>query len=105
MISDENGQYLDSDGNRVNVDFYDGRLNVNNYWDDNRNDYLGVAASRNFHHQAKISPRGEILAFRISVFNPATDHPSYFIKRFLKMQIGFVVYGFYLVAHTKENPH
>ena len=48
MITDENRQYLDSDGNRVNVNFYDGKLNVNN-WNDSANDNIGVAASRNFY--------------------------------------------------------
>lgn len=38
---------LDSDGNRVNVGNFDADgLNVNNYWDDNRNSNLGVSASR-----------------------------------------------------------
>ena len=42
-----NGQYLDSDGNSVNVGNFDSMgLNVNNYWDNNRNDNLGVSASR-----------------------------------------------------------
>jgi len=41
------GKFLDSDGNRVNVgNFDDEGLNVNNYWDDNRNSNLGVSASR-----------------------------------------------------------
>jgi len=41
------GKFLDSDGNRVNVGNFDADgLNVNNYWDDNRNSNLGVSASR-----------------------------------------------------------
>ena len=45
--ADGDGQYLDSDGNRVNVGNCDAKgVNVNNNWDDNRNDNLGVAASR-----------------------------------------------------------
>ena len=41
--------FVTSDGNRVNVGNFDSNgLNVNNYWDDNRNDNIGVAASRNF---------------------------------------------------------
>ncbi len=44
---------LASDGNRVNVGNFDSNgLNVNNYWDDNRNNNLGLASSRNsFSHQ------------------------------------------------------
>ena len=38
---------LVSDGNRVNVGDFDAKgLNVNNYWDDNRNGNLGVSAVR-----------------------------------------------------------
>jgi len=38
---------VDSDGNRVNVGNFDsGGLNVNNNWDDNRNDNIGVSAAR-----------------------------------------------------------
>ena len=45
--TDGSGQYVDSDGNRVNVgDFDSGGLNVNNNWNDNRNDNLGVASAR-----------------------------------------------------------
>ena len=40
---------MDADGNRVNVgNSADGGVNVNNYWDDNRNDNLGVASARKF---------------------------------------------------------
>ena len=41
---------MDSDGNRVNVGNFDSNgLNVNNYWDDNRNDNIGVSSARNFY--------------------------------------------------------
>jgi len=40
---------VDSNGNHVNVGNFDAKgLNVNNNWDDNRNDNLGVASARNF---------------------------------------------------------
>lgn len=40
---------VNSDGNRVNLgDFDSDGLNVDNYWDDNRNSYLGVSVARNF---------------------------------------------------------
>ena len=46
------GKFKDSDGNRVNVGNFDSDgFNVNNYWNDNRNDNLGLASSvppRNF---------------------------------------------------------
>jgi hypothetical protein len=49
---DRNRQHVDSDGNRVNVGNFDANgLKVNNNWDDNRNDNLGLASSaRNFNH-------------------------------------------------------
>jgi hypothetical protein len=38
---------IDSDGNRVYVGNFDADgLNVNNYWDNNRNDNIGVASAR-----------------------------------------------------------
>jgi len=38
---------VDSDGNRVNVgNSTNGGVNVNNNWDDNRNDGLGLASAR-----------------------------------------------------------
>lgn len=41
------GKFLDSDGNRVNVGNFDANgLNVNNYWDDNRNSNIGLASAR-----------------------------------------------------------
>ena len=44
---DGDGQFLDSDGNRVNVGNCDANgINVNNNWDDNRNDNVGLSASR-----------------------------------------------------------
>ena len=50
MISgdaDGNGQQVDSDGNRVNVGNFDSDgLNVNNNWDDNRNDNIGLSSAR-----------------------------------------------------------
>ena len=49
MTPDGSGQYVDSDGNRVNVGNFDADgFNVNNNWDDNRNDNLGLSASRKF---------------------------------------------------------
>ena len=50
---DKNRQILDSDGNRVNVGNFDSDgLNVNNYWDSNRNDNLALASSQHsFSHQ------------------------------------------------------
>lgn len=41
------GKLLDSDGNRVNIGNFDAEgLNVNNNWDSNRNDNLGLASAR-----------------------------------------------------------
>ena len=45
--TDGNGQYLDSDGNRVNVGNFDSKgLNVNNWNDDNRNGNIGLSGVR-----------------------------------------------------------
>jgi hypothetical protein len=45
--ADESGQYLDSDGNHVNVGNFNAEgLNVNNNYDDNQNDNLGVSSAR-----------------------------------------------------------
>ena len=41
------GKFRTSDGNRVNVGNFDSNgLNVNNNWDDNRNDNIGLSAAR-----------------------------------------------------------
>ena len=54
--ADGRGQHVDSDGNRVNVgNFNADGLNVNNNWDDNRNDNIGVSASR----KSPLCPREE----------------------------------------------
>ena len=40
-------QIIDSDGNHVNVGNFDAKgLNVNNNWDNKRNDNLGLASAR-----------------------------------------------------------
>ena len=51
-------KYLDSDGNRVNVGNFDAKgLNVNNNWDNNRNDNLGLASARqSFLYTLEIPP-------------------------------------------------
>jgi hypothetical protein len=55
---DENEQYLDSDGNRVYVGNFDAKgLNVNNYWDDNQNDNIGVSAARQSNSILKLNSR------------------------------------------------
>jgi len=41
---------VDSDDNHVNVGNFDANgLNVNNYYDDNRNDNIGLASARNYY--------------------------------------------------------
>jgi hypothetical protein len=51
-------QTIDSDGNHVNVGNFDASgLNVNNNWDNNRNDNLGVASARqSLLYSAEIPP-------------------------------------------------
>ena len=52
--TDGSEQSLDSDGNHVNVGNFDAKgLNVNNNWDNNRNNNLGLASAR----QASLSQR------------------------------------------------
>ena len=55
---DGNGQTIDPDGNRVNVGNFDAEgLNVNNNWDNNRNDNLGLASARqSFLYPEEIPP-------------------------------------------------
>ena len=44
---DGSGQHIDSNDNLVNVGNFDSNgLNVNNNWDDDRNDNIGVSAAR-----------------------------------------------------------
>jgi len=49
---------VDSDDNHVNVgNSASGGVNVNNNWDDNRNDYLGLASARKLSQvESKRSP-------------------------------------------------
>ena len=62
---DGNEQYLDSDGNRVNVGNFDAKgLNVNNYWDNNRNDNIGVSAARQSH---SIQRKPTLVGFLLSL--------------------------------------
>ena len=71
---------MDSDGNRVNVGNFDSDgLNVNNNWDDNRNDNIGVASARKsplFPIRKNAPLNG---AFSLSFpagFDPSAKHPS-----------------------------
>ena len=46
---------VNSDGNHVNVGNFDTKgLNINNNWDDNRNDNLGVSSARNFYLSSEL---------------------------------------------------
>jgi len=46
---------VDFDGKHVNVGNFDSQgLNVNNNWDDNRNDILGLASARQYNLQNRI---------------------------------------------------
>jgi hypothetical protein len=76
------GQYLDSDGNRVNFGNFDGEgLNVNNYWDDNRNDNIGLSAARQSSSiQGNSRHAREFLLSVFGRFDPASKHPSYFVE-------------------------
>ena len=60
--------YVTSDGNRVNVgNFDENGLNVNNYWDDNRNYNIGLAASRQSSlHQFEIPSLARV--FHLTLF-------------------------------------
>ncbi|VVB53160.1 Uncharacterised protein [uncultured archaeon] len=54
---DESRQTITSDGNRTYVGNFDAKgLNLNNNWDDNRNDNLGVSSARNFYLIKKALP-------------------------------------------------
>ena len=75
---DGSGQSLDSDGNRVNGGRFnaDG-LNLNNNWDDNVNDNIGVASSR----QSICHPRSSHSRWESSLpffrrLDPAAQHSA-----------------------------
>ncbi len=65
----ETGTQQTDDGNRVELNWNDGRLNVNNNWDDNRNDNLWSSSVRHFLRSSFISqiPLGGGLPFSAAV--------------------------------------
>ena len=73
-----------ADGNRVYVGNFDSEgLNVNNYWDDNRNSNLGVASARQSHFYSKM-PLCEAFCLLFDLFDPSTEHTTNLIDRVLK---------------------
>lgn len=80
---DEGAQHVvDSNGYRVNVgNFDENGLNVNNWNDDNRNDNLGVASSRQFIlRQAPLMRR---FAYRHFSATASTRQASYLLRLFV----------------------
>lgn len=98
---------VDSDGDHVNVgDSSNGGVNVNNNWDDNRNDNLGLWSARKL-SQVKANALLFWRAFVLKAFcgfYPSPEHSSDFIGMFLKQNILFVIKGFHFFGETDKNP-
>ena len=74
---------MDSGGNRVNLgNFVASGLNVNNYWDDNRNDNIGLASARNFSLCLN-----QVLQLIFSRSYPSTQHFTDLIHYFFHLSI------------------
>lgn len=80
--------FVDSDGNRVNVgNCHNGNVNVNN-WNDSGNDNIGLGASRNFLlNLANTSLWGVLL----SRFNPTAKLTTNLINNLLQNEILVIV--------------
>ena len=102
---DRNKQNLDSDGNRVYVGNFDQNgLNINNNWDDNRNDNIGLASSVHSHLQSKNPPPTEVFRLlRFGFSNPTTQHPSYLINHFLNRNIFLILQSSDIFGQTDIN--
>lgn len=102
---DGSGQIIDSDGNHVNVGNFDTKgLNINNNWDNKRNDNLGLASTR----QSSLYPAEipHLAGFLLTLFcraDPSAEHPADFVDICLKRHVLLVVYGLYIFGKTNEN--
>ena len=102
---DGSEQIIDSDGNRVNVGNFDAKgLNVNNNWDNNRNDNLGLASARQSSLYPSEVPR--FAGFRLSLFrraDPSTEHPADFVDIRLECDIFLVIDGLHIFGEADED--
>ncbi|MDD3531409.1 MAG: hypothetical protein PHV99_02360 [Candidatus Pacebacteria bacterium] len=99
----EMGKQLDSDGNRVNVGSFDAKgLNVNNNWDDNRSDGLGLASSRQSFLYLEETRSCESLSF-FSRANPTAEHTANLVNMSLKNKILLVVNSPHIFREAYEN--
>ncbi len=97
------GGNFSSNGNRVYVGNFDqDGLNVDNNWDDNRNDNLGLAASRHFDLWMKnrVNVGGRIRGHGL---DPPSQHPADFIDRRFKREIFLIVDDFYFFRETHKK--
>jgi hypothetical protein len=98
------GNVRDSDGNRVNVGNFDADgLNVNNNWDDNRNDNLGLSSARQSSPHPGIPSLGGILYRLLDRTNPATEHPTDLVDLHLKFHIFAVVDCFHVLRKSHKH--
>jgi len=102
---DGSGQIIDSDGNHVNVGNFDVKgLNVNNNWDNKRNDDLGLASAR----QSSLYP-AEVPRFaglRLSLLrraNPPAKHATNLIDVRFKRDVFLVIDGLHVFGQANEN--
>lgn len=99
-------KFLDSDGNRVNVGNFDSDgLNVNNYWDDNRNSNLGVSASRQSALYPSVKSRLRA-GFALSLFcrlDPASKHSADLINLRFKGDVLLVIDRLHIAHETDKD--
>src|SRR3989344_7179733 len=105
---DGNRQHVDSDGNRVNVGNFDSDgLNVNNNWDENRNDNIGVASARKSHLFPVFENAPPSGAFSLPFsagFDPPAEHASDLVHRSLESRVFLIVDSFYFFHESKKYP-
>jgi hypothetical protein len=104
--TDGGGQHVDSDGNRVNVRFNADGVNVNNNWDDNRNDNIAVASARKSPLYLAIGMPASRRAFSLPFFagfDPSAKHSSNFIHQTFEGHIFLPVDCLHLFHEPKED--
>lgn len=96
---------IDSDGNHVNVGNFDAKgLNVNNNWDDNRNDNLGVASARqSLLYPDEVPPSAGFFLPLFRRANPSAKHPADFVDVCLKRDVFLVINGFDVFGEADED--
>ena len=98
------GNYVDANGNRVNVGNFDAKgLNVNNNWDNNRNDNLGVASARQSLLYPDMEPAIRGLLSLSSRAYPPAEHSADLIDVRLESDIPLAVDGLHIFGEANED--